>query len=184
MSTTQCSLFSSIADKCRINPPDYAMLTLVIVKSDKITVLLMKASLFHGTYLRCDWWFIDKWMRVILHNCCQTQSTISGLRYVKSGPGKIQYNYNSAIQAAIFNWPYIRRYLWYVDNSMRVILHISCQIKRVSSCYSYVNNGPGQIKFSYISCYSGINIQMNVSRRYCWNVDNSVRVILHICSQI
>jgi hypothetical protein len=40
---------------------------------------------------------------------------------------------------------------------------VCCQIKRVSSCLRYVNHGPAQIKYSYISCYSGINIQMNVS---------------------
>jgi hypothetical protein len=107
MSTTQRMLYSTFAAKCRINPPDYAMSILVPVKYNKITVLLMQASIFNWTYLRCDWWFIDEWMRVILHICCQIQGTISGL--------------------------------------------------------GYVNYGPGQIKYIYISCYSGINIQFNMS---------------------
>jgi hypothetical protein len=44
----------------------------------------------------CDWWFIDNSMRVILHTCCHTQGTITGLRYVNSGPRQIQYNYSSS----------------------------------------------------------------------------------------
>jgi hypothetical protein len=45
---------------------------------------------------------------------------------------------------------------------VRVIHHICCQIQCVSSCLRYVNHGPGQIKYSYISCYSGCNIELNV----------------------
>jgi hypothetical protein len=47
-------------------------------------------------YLRSDWWIIDKSMRVIHHICYQLQSTISGLRYFKSGPSQIQYNNSSS----------------------------------------------------------------------------------------
>jgi hypothetical protein len=88
----------AILQLCRqmqLNPPDYAVLTLVIVKSDQITVLLMKASLFHGTYLRCNCWFIDISMCVILPICCQIQGTKSVLPSVKSCPSKIQHNYFS-----------------------------------------------------------------------------------------
>jgi hypothetical protein len=44
----------------------------------------------------CDWWFIDNSMRVILQICCHTQGTITGLRYVNSGPRQIKYNYSSS----------------------------------------------------------------------------------------
>jgi hypothetical protein len=40
-------------------------------------------------------------MRVILHICCQIQSTISGLRYLNSGPRQMEYNYSSSY--AVFN---------------------------------------------------------------------------------
>jgi hypothetical protein len=107
VSTNRCALYLTYAAKCSLFPPDYATSTLVPVKFNKVTVLLVQASIFNSTYIRCDWLFIEK--------------------------------------------------------SMRVVLHICCHIKRVSSCFRYVNNGPGQIKYIYISCYSGINIQLNVS---------------------
>jgi hypothetical protein len=72
------------------------MSNLLPVKSNITTVFPMQASTFNWMYLRCDWWYIDKMLRVIHHVCCQIQSTISGLRYVKSGPSQIQYNYNSS----------------------------------------------------------------------------------------
>jgi hypothetical protein len=65
-------------------------------KSNISTFLHVQASIFILKYLRCDWPFIDKMLRVIHHVCCQIQSTISGLRYVKSGPSQIQYNYSSS----------------------------------------------------------------------------------------
>jgi hypothetical protein len=40
-------LYSTFTAKCSLNPPDYAMLTLVPVKPNKITVLLMQASIFN-----------------------------------------------------------------------------------------------------------------------------------------
>jgi hypothetical protein len=106
-STIQCVLYSIFAAKRSLNPPNYATLTLILFKPNIITFVLVQASIFNWTYLRCDWWFIDK--------------------------------------------------------SMRVILHICCQKKRVSSSLCYFNHGPGPIKYSYISCYSGCNIQLSVS---------------------
>jgi hypothetical protein len=50
-------------------------------------------------YLRCDWWLVDKSMRLILHSCCQMLGTISGLRCVKSGPSQIEYYYSSSYAA-------------------------------------------------------------------------------------
>jgi hypothetical protein len=89
-----------------------------------------------------------------------------------------------AILASMFNWKYLRRYWWYVDNSMRFILHICCQLTRVSSRLRYVNQGRCQIKYSNISCYSGINIQFNVPSSILVICRQFNAFILHICSQI
>jgi hypothetical protein len=59
MSTIQFSLNSTFAAKCSLNTPHYGMLTLDLVKSNKITVLLMQSSIFNWTYLHCNWFFID-----------------------------------------------------------------------------------------------------------------------------
>jgi hypothetical protein len=67
------------------------------------------------------------------------------------------------IQTSIFIWTYLRCYCTYLGNSMRVILQTSCQIQCATSCLRYVNCGPGHIQCSYISAYSGFNIQLNVS---------------------
>jgi hypothetical protein len=95
-STIQCALYSTFAAKYRAQYPVYAMPSLFPGKSNIITVLLVQASIFIWMYLRCDWWIIDKSMRVILHICCQIQSTISGVRYAISGPGQMPYIYNSS----------------------------------------------------------------------------------------
>jgi hypothetical protein len=95
MSTIHCALYSTFAAKYRAQYPLYAMSNLVPVKSNIISVLLKLASTYNCTYLRCDRWFIDKSVRVIFHTFCLIQSTISGLRYVRSGLGKMLYNYNS-----------------------------------------------------------------------------------------
>jgi hypothetical protein len=58
-------------------------------KSSISTFLHVQASIFIWKYLRCDWPFVDKMLRVIHHVCCKIQSTISGFRYVKSGPNQI-----------------------------------------------------------------------------------------------
>jgi hypothetical protein len=47
MSTIQFSLNSTFAAKCSLNTPHYAMLTLVLVKSNKVTVLLVEATIFN-----------------------------------------------------------------------------------------------------------------------------------------
>jgi hypothetical protein len=95
MSTIQCALYSTSAATFSLNPRDYAMSNLVPVKSNTITVLPMQASTFNRMYRRCDWWFIEKSMRVILHIFCQIQGTISGSHYANSGLGLIQYKYIS-----------------------------------------------------------------------------------------
>jgi hypothetical protein len=87
--------------------------------------------------------------------------------------------------ASTYNWTYLCCDCWFIDKSMRVILHICCQIMPASSCIRYVNNCPGQIKFIYISCYSGINIQVNVSPPILVKCRQfNARYIFHICSHI
>jgi hypothetical protein len=95
VSTIEWALYSAFPAQCSLNPPDYAMSTLVRVKSNIFTVLLIQASIFPWTYHRCDWWFIDKPMRVILHNCCHIKHVSSCLRYVYYGLGQIKYIYIS-----------------------------------------------------------------------------------------
>jgi hypothetical protein len=95
MSTIQCALYSTFAARCSLNPPDYALSTPVPVKSNIIAVLDIQASILNWKYLRSDWWFIHKSASVIIHIFCQIKGSLCEFRYVKSGPGKIQYNYNS-----------------------------------------------------------------------------------------
>jgi hypothetical protein len=67
------------------------------------------------------------------------------------------------IQASVLNWTYMRWYLWYLDNSMRVILQTWCKIQYTSSSLRHVNCGPDHIQCSYSSSYVGYNIQLKVS---------------------
>jgi hypothetical protein len=47
MSTIKCALYTTFAAKCSLNPPDYAMSTLVPVKSNIATILAIHASIFN-----------------------------------------------------------------------------------------------------------------------------------------
>jgi hypothetical protein len=47
MLTIQCASYSKFAAKCSLNPSDYAMLTPVLDKPNKVTVLLVQASIFN-----------------------------------------------------------------------------------------------------------------------------------------
>jgi hypothetical protein len=76
------------------------------------------------------------------------------------------------IQASVCNWTYLRCYWRYLDISMHDVLQTGSQIQRTSSSLHYVNCGPGHMQCSYISAYSGFNIQLNVSA-----------LILEICRQ-
>ena len=67
------------------------------------------------------------------------------------------------IQAQIFKSTYLRFRYRYADNSMRVILHICCQIQCTSVGWRYVNSGPCQIQRNCSFAYSGLNIQIYVS---------------------
>jgi hypothetical protein len=88
----------------------------------------IQASIFSWSYLRCYWRYLENSMRVILQTWCLILRTSSGLPYVDCGPGHMQCNYSSGIQASIFKWTYLSCYSIYVDNSMSVILQIWCQI--------------------------------------------------------
>jgi hypothetical protein len=96
LSTIRCALYSTFVAKYRAQYPGYAITCLVPVKSNSITFIGVQASIFNWTYLHCNWFFIDKSMRVILHISCHTQGTITGLRYVNSSHRQIQYNYSSS----------------------------------------------------------------------------------------
>jgi hypothetical protein len=163
LSTNRCALCSTFATKCSLNPADYAMSIQVPVKTNIITFLAIQASIFNWTYLICDWWYIDN--RSALYSTFtakyraqQLVCAMSTLVLVK--PNKVIV---LLVRASIFNWTYLRCDWWFIDKSMRVILHSCCQIMRASSCIRYVNHCPGRIKYIYISCYSGFNIQLNVS---------------------
>jgi hypothetical protein len=67
------------------------------------------------------------------------------------------------IQASILNWTYVRRYLRYIANSMRLILQTWSQIQRTSSTLLNVDCGPGHMQCDYSPSFSVINIQLNVS---------------------
>jgi hypothetical protein len=66
------------------------------------------------------------------------------------------------IQDSIFNWPYLRCYWRYLENSMHLILQTSSQMQYTSSHLRNVNCGPGHIQCNYSSAYSGFNIQLNI----------------------
>jgi hypothetical protein len=66
------------------------------------------------------------------------------------------------IQVTIFKWTYLRCYRTYSDISMRVILHIWCQIQGTRSCLRCENCGPVHIQCNYRSAYSGFNIQLTL----------------------
>jgi hypothetical protein len=94
-------------------------------KSNIITVLLVQASTFKRMYLRCDWPFIDKLLRVILHICSQIQGTISGLRYINS-----RAQSNSMLQQVC-----ILRFMYLIKRISVVILDMS--IIQCSLCSTF-----------------------------------------------
>jgi hypothetical protein len=161
------------------------MLTLVLVKPNKFTVLFVQASILTWTYLRCDWWLVDKSMRVIIHICCQTQGRISRLRYVKSGPGQMQYNYNSSysvcnIQLNI-NPPIL--VIWRPSNA-RYTPHLRPNTGHIS--LFALRQPDDSIKLNVIT---DLHIEASVInwtyfRCNCRYGDNSMLAILHLSSQM
>jgi hypothetical protein len=150
--STNCNAFySTFAVKHRAQYPVYAMSTMIPVISNKITFIDIQDSIFNLTYLLRYWSYDDNSMRLILHICCQIQSTISGLRYVKSGPSQIQYNYSSS---------YVGFNIHLNVSPLRLVVYRKidacdtsnfCQIQGTISGLHYANSGLGLIQHKYIS---------------------------------
>jgi hypothetical protein len=170
--TFRCALHLKFGAKYSAHPPVHAMWTIVADIYNVFTAQHIEASIFNVTYLRCYWRYLDHSMSNILQDWCQIQRTSSSLRYVYCGRDIYNVTTVPHIQAAIFNWTYLRCYCIYADISVRVILHSWCQIQRTSYGLRYVNCDPGHIKCIYSSAYSGFNIQLNASA-----------LILEICRQ-
>jgi hypothetical protein len=109
----------------------------------------VQASTFNWMYLRCDWWIIDKSMRVIHHICYQIQSTISGLRYVKSGPSQIQYNY--------FSW-YSGSNIQLIVSPLRLVVY-----RQIDACYT-----------SHLLPNTGHNIRITLCQ--LWSRSNPIQL--------
>jgi hypothetical protein len=108
MSTIVCVLYSTFTAKCSLNPPDYAMLTLVPGKPNKITVLLMQASIFNWTYLWCDCWFIT--IQCALYSTSAAKVSRIPRDYAMLTLFLVKPNNVTVllVQASIFNWTYLR----------------------------------------------------------------------------
>jgi hypothetical protein len=101
-------------------------------------------------------------MRLILHICSHLQPKSSTLRYVKSSPGQIQYIYSSSyaginIQSIVSPL----RLVVYRQIDARYTPHLLPNKAR-NLVLSLCQHWSGQIKYSFISSHSGINIQFNV----------------------
>jgi hypothetical protein len=91
------------------------------------------------------------------------QSTITGLRYVKSVFSQIQYNYSSCysdINSQVIVSPSIL--VIYRQFNPRYTPHM-LQIQGTISGLGYVKSGTRKIQYIYCSCYSDCNIQLNAS---------------------
>jgi hypothetical protein len=86
------------------------------------------------------------------------------------------------IYASIFSCRRLTCYWWYLDYSMRVILHSWCQIQRSSSSLRYVTCGPGHIQSIFSTAYLGFNIQLKVAPLLfevsrCFNERNTANLV-------
>jgi hypothetical protein len=91
------------------------------------------------------------------------QPKSSGLRYVDTGHSEIQYSYSSCHSG--------------INIQLNVSPLLLVVYRQIDVCYTshllpntciisgirYVNSGPRQIQYNYISWYSGFNIQLNVN---------------------
>jgi hypothetical protein len=162
MSTLQCALYSTFAVKYRAQYPVCAMPSLMPVKSNIITFLDTQSTIFNLTYLFRYWSHVDNSMRVILLICSQIHSTISGLSYAISGPGKNQYIYISCYSGFKIKLNVSLLLLVASRQIYARILHIICQIQSTISCLRSVKSGSRQMQYNYSSSYAGFNIQLNV----------------------
>jgi hypothetical protein len=79
-----------------VEPPDYAMWTVVPDTYNVNKVPHILTSIFNWTYLRWYRWYVDNSMQLILQTLCQIQRTPSSLRYLNCGPWHIECIYSSA----------------------------------------------------------------------------------------
>jgi hypothetical protein len=172
---------------CKMQPKSsrYATSSLVAVKFNIVTVLLMQASISHWMCIRCDWWFIDKSTRVILHICCQMQPNSSRYGYVNTGASQIQYSYSSSF--AGFN-------IQLNVSPIRFVVY-----RQIDACYTpYLLPITGKRYPVYAmstlvpfkaNAVIVLAIQASIfswTYLHCnrWFIDNSTRVIIHVCCQI
>jgi hypothetical protein len=94
--TNGCVLQSTFAANYTALYPVYAMPSLDQFISNIITFLATQASVFKWTYARRYWWNVDNSICFKLHICSRIHPKSSRLRFVISGPSKIQYNYSSS----------------------------------------------------------------------------------------
>jgi uncharacterized integral membrane protein len=64
------------------------------------------------------------------------------------------------------------------------MLHLCNQMQPKSNRLRYVNSGPSQNQYIYISCHLGWNIQLNVSPLRLVIYRQQKRIILHIFCEI
>jgi hypothetical protein len=85
--------------------------------------------------------------------------------YATSSLVPVKFNIVAVLlmQASILHWTCIRCDRWFIDKSTHVIYHVCCQIQRTMFGLHYVNYGPGQIQYNFISWYWGFSIQLNIT---------------------
>jgi hypothetical protein len=154
-----CALYCKFGAIYNAHPPVDPMWTVVPVIYNASTAPHIQTSIFIWTYLRCNWRYLDNWMGVKQQTWSQMQRTSSNLRYVNCGPEIYNAITVPHMQASIFNWMYLCCYWRYLDNSMRFILQIWCQIQSTSPTLRCVNCGLGWLQSIYSSAYLGFNIQ-------------------------
>jgi hypothetical protein len=97
------------------------------------------------------WVYVGNSMRAIRRIWSLLQNTSSGLSYVNSVPSQLQYICNafSNYQVKKSNRTDLLCYWGYVENSMRIILHIWSVTQNTSSGLRYVNCVPSQMQCNY-----------------------------------
>jgi hypothetical protein len=170
LSTNRCVLYFTFAAKYRAQYPVYAMPTMVPVYSNTITFLHIQpqsprlpnvySSPSQIQYSYISWYSgFNVQLNVpcsILVICRQFKAHYTPHLLRNTGhssrfaPCQLWYRSNPILvhflllQASIFNLTYLLRYLWYVDISMRVMIHICCEMQPMSTSLRYVKSGPSQ----------------------------------------
>jgi hypothetical protein len=149
--TIQRALRCNLGAKYSAHAPVYTMWTVVPDMYNVVISPHIKAWVWNWKYLRCYRRYLD--IEFALY--CKLGAKCSAHRPVYALWTVVPDIYNVMttphIQASIFSCRQLPCYWWYLDNSMRVILHSCCQIKRTSSSLRYVTCGPGHIQSIYSS---------------------------------